>query len=217
VNQNQISLLSQFGSSLERVERAIISIQQGHGVLLLDDEFRENEGDLIYSVAHLTDQQMAFMIRSCSGIVCLCLTEEKADYLKLHPMVENNECVHQTAFTISIEARNGVTTGVSASDRVKTIQTACREGAQPNDLVKPGHVFPLRAQSGGVMSRRGHTEGTVDLMRLAGLAPEGILCEVTNDDGSMAKTEAIIAFAQMHQLPVLTVEDIVQYRQQLND
>lgn len=214
MNQNQTALLHKFGSPFERVERAIKSIQQGNGVLLLDDESRENEGDLIYSVEHLTTQQMALMIRSCSGIVCLCLTESKADHLKLQPMVTNNESVNQTAFTISIEAKEGITTGVSAADRVTTIKTACREGALSSDLAKPGHVFPLRAKSGGVLSRRGHTEGTVDLMRLAGLTPAGVLCEVTNFDGSMAKAPEIVDFANSHQLLVLTVDDIALYRKE---
>ncbi len=216
MNQNQKSRLHKFGSPFERVERAIKSVQQGKGVLLLDDESRENEGDLIYSVDHLTSQQMALMIRSCSGIVCLCLTEERANYLNLTPMVKNNESANQTAFTISIEAKKGVTTGVSAADRVQTIKTACKEDVQPNELAKPGHVFPLRAKAGGVLTRRGHTEGTVDLMTLAGLTSAGVLCEVTNFDGSMAKTPEIVAFAEKHQLLVLTIDDIALYRQEMN-
>ena len=216
MNQNQKSLLHKFGSPFERVEQAIKSVQQGKGVLLLDDESRENEGDLIYSVDHLTSQQMAFMIRSCSGIVCLCLTEERANYLNLPPMTKNNESVNQTAFTISIEAKEGITTGVSAADRVKTIKTACKKDAQPNELSKPGHVFPLRAKTGGVFTRRGHTEGTVDLMKLAGLTSAGVLCEVTNADGSMAKASEIVTFADEHQLLVLTIDDIALYRQEMN-
>ncbi|WP_375320578.1 3,4-dihydroxy-2-butanone-4-phosphate synthase [Aliivibrio logei] len=216
MNHNQESLTSKFGSPFERVEQAIKSVQQGNGILLLDDESRENEGDLIYSVDYLTSEQMALMIRSCSGIVCLCLTEDKADYLELPPMVEHNESANQTAFTISIEAKKGVTTGVSATDRVTTIKTACKNGALPHELAKPGHVFPLRAKNGGVLTRRGHTEGTVDLMRLAELTPAGVLCEVTNVDGSMAKTPEIITFAEQHHLPVLTVNDIALYRQEMS-
>jgi len=216
MNQNQTSLLHKFGSPQQRVERAITAIQQGHGVLLLDDESRENEGDLIYSVEHLSTQQMAFMIRECSGIVCLCLTEAKANHLALPPMVKNNESANQTAFTVSIEAKQGVTTGVSAADRVTTIKTACKNDAQADDLAKPGHVFPLRAKQGGVLTRRGHTEGTVDLMQLAGLEPAGILCEVTNIDGTMAKAPEIVAFADQHQLVVLTIDDIALYRQAVN-
>lgn len=179
---------------------------------MLDDEDRENEGDIIYSAEKLTSQQMALMIRECSGIVCLCLTDEQANKLELPPMVSVNDSKNQTAFTVSIEARHGVTTGVSAQDRVTTIKTAINPQAKPDDLARPGHVFPLRARKGGVMTRRGHTEGTVDLMQMAGLLPAGVLCEVTNPDGTMAKTPEIVAFGRLHNMPVLTIEDIVQYR-----
>lgn len=206
------SLLTEFGSPLERVERALEALRAGHGVLVVDDEDRENEGDLIYSAEHLTDAQMALMIRECSGIVCLCLTDEQANLLELPPMVVNNSSKNQTAFTISIEAKEGVTTGVSAADRVTTIKTAIADGAQASDLSHPGHVFPLRAQANGVLSRRGHTEGTVDLMRLAGLKPAGILCELCNEDGTMARLPEIVTFGKKHDMPVLTIEDIVQYR-----
>ena len=159
------SLLSQFGDPRERVEKALAALQAGEGVLVVDDEDRENEGDLIYSVEHLTNEQMALMIRECSGIVCLCLTDEKIQSLGLAPMVVNNNSANQTAFTVSIEAKDGVTTGVSAADRVTTIKTAAAADAKPEDLCHPGHVFPLRAQPDGVLARRGHTEGTVDLDR----------------------------------------------------
>ncbi|KLN65014.1 MULTISPECIES: 3,4-dihydroxy-2-butanone-4-phosphate synthase [Vibrio] len=211
---NQSSLLAEFGEPITRVENALIALKEGRGVLLLDDEDRENEGDIIYSVESLTTQQMALMIRECSGIVCLCLPEEQADRLELTPMVENNNSANQTAFTVSIEAKVGVTTGVSAQDRVTTIKTAANPTAQPSDLARPGHVFPLRARKGGVLTRRGHTEGTIDLMQMAGLQPAGVLCEVTNPDGSMAKTPEIVAFGKLHNMPVLTIEDMVMYRQQ---
>lgn len=214
MNQIQTSLLEKLGSPLERVENALNALRNGQGVLLLDDENRENEGDIICSVDHLTDQQMALMIRECSGIVCLCLSDEHAKRLDLPPMVENNNSANQTAFTISIEAKIGVTTGVSAADRVVTVKTACNPNAKPTDLARPGHVFPLRARQGGVLTRRGHTEGTVDLMMLAGLSPFGVLCEVTNPDGTMAKTEQIVEFGEKHDMPVLTIEDLVQYRLQ---
>lgn len=177
---NQSSLLAEFGDPITRVENALIALKEGRGVLLLDDEDRENEGDIIYSVEHLTNEQMALMIRECSGIVCLCLTDAQADKLELPPMVVNNNSANQTAFTVSIEAKQGVTTGVSAADRVTTIKTAANPNAKPDDLARPGHVFPLRARPGGVMTRRGHTEGTIDLMQMAGLQPAGVLCEVTN-------------------------------------
>ncbi|MGF1773857.1 3,4-dihydroxy-2-butanone-4-phosphate synthase [Vibrio wakamikoensis] len=212
MNQNQTSLLADFGTPLERVELALQALREGRGVLLLDDEDRENEGDIIYSVDHLTNQQMALMIRECSGIVCLCVTNEQAKQLDLPPMVENNNSANQTAFTVSIEAKVGVTTGVSAADRVTTIKTACQPGARPEDLARPGHVFPLRAKQGGVLTRRGHTEGTIDLMQMAGLSPFGVLCEVTNPDGTMAKAPEIVAFGKLHNMPVLTIEDMVQYR-----
>ncbi len=213
---NQTSLLAEFGDPITRVDNALIALQNGQGVMLLDDEDRENEGDLIYSAQHLTAAQMALMIRECSGIVCLCLTDEQANRLELAPMVENNNSANQTAFTVSIEAKVGVTTGVSAQDRVTTIKTATAADAKASDLARPGHVFPLRARAGGVLSRRGHTEGTVDLMKLAGLQPAGVLCELTNPDGTMAKTPEIIAFANTHKMPVLTIEDIALYLGQIN-
>ncbi len=213
---NQSSLLAEFGDPITRVENALIALKEGRGVLLLDDEDRENEGDIIYSVEHLTNEQMALMIRECSGIVCLCLTDAQADKLELPPMVVNNNSANQTAFTVSIEAKVGVTTGVSAADRVTTIKTAANPHAKPEDLARPGHVFPLRARPGGVMTRRGHTEGTIDLMQMAGLQPAGVLCEVTNPDGTMAKSPEIVAFGRLHNMPVLTIEDMVAYRNQFD-
>ncbi|MDN3680100.1 3,4-dihydroxy-2-butanone-4-phosphate synthase [Vibrio tapetis subsp. quintayensis] len=212
MNQKQSSLLEEFGTPLERVEKAITALKAGKGVVLLDDEDRENEGDIIYSAELLTNAQMALMIRECSGIVCLCLTDEQANQLDLPPMVVDNNSANQTAFTVTIEAKVGVTTGVSAADRVTTIKTAINPQAKPTDLARPGHVFPLRARKGGVLTRRGHTEGTVDLMQMAGLAPAGVLCEVTNVDGTMAKTPELVAFSKMHDMPILTIEDMVKYR-----
>ncbi|MCG3721012.1 3,4-dihydroxy-2-butanone-4-phosphate synthase [Vibrio cincinnatiensis] len=209
---NQLSLLAEFGDPITRVEHALQALREGRGVLLLDDEDRENEGDIIYAAETLTTEQMALMIRECSGIVCLCLTDEQANKLALPPMVQHNNSQNQTAFTVSIEAKHGVTTGVSAKDRVTTIKTAINPDAKPEDLARPGHVFPLRARKGGIMARRGHTEGTVDLMQMAGLFPSGVLCELTNPDGTMAKTPEIIAFGRLHNMPVLTIEDMVQYR-----
>ncbi|MEZ9701753.1 3,4-dihydroxy-2-butanone-4-phosphate synthase [Vibrio sp. 10N.261.46.E12] len=209
---NQSSLLAEFGEPITRVENALQALREGRGVLLLDDEDRENEGDIIYSVEHLTNAQMALMIRECSGIVCLCLTDEQANQLELPPMVVDNNSANQTAFTVTIEAKVGVTTGVSAADRVTTIKTAANPAAKPTDLARPGHVFPLRARKGGVLARRGHTEGTVDLMQMAGLQSAGVLCEVTNPDGTMAKAPEIVAFGKLHNMPVLTIEDMVMYR-----
>ncbi|MBG0775062.1 MAG: 3,4-dihydroxy-2-butanone-4-phosphate synthase [Desulfovibrionaceae bacterium] len=210
MNQN---LLSPFGAPLERVEAALASLAAGRGVLVTDDEDRENEGDLIFAAGSLTEPQMALLIRECSGIVCLCLKREKVRALGLPMMVERNTNTQGTAFTVSIEAAAGVTTGVSAADRVATVRAAVRDGAAPADLRRPGHVFPLLARDGGVLERRGHTEATVDLMQLAGLAPCGVLCELTNPDGTMARLPEIVAFAGLHGLPVCTVDDIVRFRE----
>ncbi|MGK4329198.1 3,4-dihydroxy-2-butanone-4-phosphate synthase [Lonsdalea quercina] len=206
------TLLSQFGTPTERVERALEALRQGRGVMVLDDENRENEGDMIFSAEHMTVQQMALTIRHGSGIVCLCLTEERRQKLELPMMVEHNSSHYQTAFTVTIEAAEGVTTGVSAADRLTTVRAATADDARASDLNRPGHVFPLRAQPGGVLVRGGHTEATVDLMTLAGLKPFGVLCELTNDDGSMAGAPEVIAFGQQHDMPVLTIEDLVAYR-----
>ncbi|MGS0677436.1 3,4-dihydroxy-2-butanone-4-phosphate synthase [Shewanella sp. 125m-1] len=206
------SLLAPYGNAIERVNAALNALRQGKGVLVVDDEDRENEGDLIYSAETLTNEQMALLIRECSGIVCLCLTDERIEQLQLPPMVSDNNSQYGTAFTVSIEAKEGVTTGVSAADRVTTIKAAIADNAKPDDLARPGHVYPLRARPGGVLERRGHTEGTVDLMKLAGLKPYGVLCEVTLVDGTMARLPEIIEFGQQHNMPVLTIEDIVAYR-----
>lgn len=207
------SLLSAFGSPIERVEQGLAALRAGRGVLVLDDEDRENEGDLIFAAETITPEQMALTIRHGSGIVCLCITEARRRQLELPMMVEVNSSQNQTAFTVTIEAAHGVTTGVSAQDRVTTIRAAIADDARPSDIHRPGHVFPLRAQDGGVLARRGHTEATIDLMRLAGFKPYGVLCELTNDDGSMARTLEVIEFARQHQMPVLTIEDLVAYRE----
>ena len=206
------SLLSQFGTPFQRVESAIQALQSGKGLLLVDDEDRENEGDLIFSTQHITQQQMAMMIRECSGIVCLVLEQNDVKRLNLPQMVLDNTSRNKTAYTVSIEAKQGVTTGVSAADRVKTIQTAANQESTANDLNTPGHVFPLLADSGGVLARRGHTEGTIDLIKLAGLNSKGILCELTNEDGTMARLPEICQFALKHEMIVLSIEDIVKYR-----
>ena len=173
----------------------------------MDDENRENEGDLIFSAQHLTVPQMAMLIRHCSGIVCVCLTDEHVQRLELPMMTEHNTNTQGTAFTVTIEAATGVTTGVSAADRVATIKAAAAPNAQPTDLRRPGHVFPLRARPGG-----GHTEATVDLMRMAGLEPCGVLCELTMDDGDMARLPEVASFARAHNMPLCSVEDIAAWR-----
>ncbi len=198
--------------SRKRIEEAVTALRSGKGILLVDDEDRENEGDLIYSAEKMTVENMALMIRECSGIVCLCLTPQKAESLGLRPMVCENTSRYGTNFTESVEARIGVTTGVSASDRITTIKTAVSLDAEPHDLAKPGHVFPLVARENGVFDRDGHTEGSVDLMKLAGLPPYAVLCELTNEDGTMARMPEIERFAAKHGYPVVSIADIKEYR-----
>lgn len=207
------TLLSDFGTPMERVERALAALREGRGVMVLDDENRENEGDMIFPAETMTEEQMALTIRHGSGIVCLCITEERRLQLDLPMMVSNNTSHYSTAFTVTIEAAEGVTTGVSAKDRLTTVRAASAEGAKPSDLHRPGHVFPLRAQNGGVLTRRGHTEATIDLVTLAGFRSAGVLCELTNDDGTMARAPEVIVFANKHNMPVVTIDDLVAYRQ----
>ncbi|MCE1273106.1 MAG: 3,4-dihydroxy-2-butanone-4-phosphate synthase [Chlorobiales bacterium] len=195
----------------ERVENGLAALREGRGVLVADAFDRENEVDLIFPAETLTVGQMALLIRECSGIVCLCLTPEKVQALDLPMMVTNNTSGFQTAFTVSIEAAEGVTTGVSAADRVMTVKTATADDARPSDLRRPGHIFPLRARPGGVLERPGHTEATVDLMRLAGLKPSGVLCELTNPDGSMATLEEAVGFSLQHGYPILTIDDLTAW------
>ncbi|UOU99845.1 3,4-dihydroxy-2-butanone-4-phosphate synthase [Chryseobacterium daecheongense] len=210
------TLLEKFGvTSTERVENALLKLQQGKGIILVDDENRENEGDIIFPASTITEQDMALLIRECSGIVCLCISEEKSRHLNLRPMVENNTSKNQTAFTISIEAREGVSSGVSAKDRVTTIKAATAQSAQAEDIASPGHIFPLIARKDGVFERRGHTEGSVDLVKLARLGENAVLCELTNEDGSMARLPEIITFAEKKQMSVVTIEDIYSYRKMM--
>lgn len=195
-----------------RLRIALDAIRHGRAVVLLDDDDRENEGDLIVAADRITVPMMATLIRECSGIVCLCMGDDALQRLALPPMVTNNGSRYGTAFTVSIEAREGVTTGVSAADRVTTIRAAIRPDASAADLVSPGHVFPLRAAPGGVLERRGHTEGAVELARLAGLQPAAVLCELMNEDGSMMRGDELIAFSRKHGYPMLTIAELVGYR-----
>ncbi|KAA6122995.1 3,4-dihydroxy-2-butanone-4-phosphate synthase [Cupriavidus cauae] len=197
-----------------RIEQALQAMREGRPVVLMDDHDRENEADLIVAAERLTPGNMAMLIRECSGIVCLCLTREKVARLGLRPMVENNRSQYGTAFTVSIEASTGVTTGVSAADRITTIRAAIADDAGLDAVVSPGHVFPLVAADGGVLTRRGHTEGSVDLARLAGLSPAAVLCELMNPDGTMARYEQALVFAAQHDLPVLTIAELVAWREQ---
>jgi len=193
-----------------RLQSALAAMRQGIPVVLQDDDQRENEADLIVAADRLSEAEMARMIRDGSGIVCLCLTTDAAATLQLPLMVEHNQSRYGTAFTQSIEARHGVGTGVSAADRVTTIRAATAPGAQAQDLARPGHVFPLIARQGGVLERRGHTEGAVDLARLAGLSPAAVLCELMNPDGSMMRGERLDDYVARHHLPRLTIEELAQ-------
>lgn len=215
---NNTNLLHQYGTtSKERVERALAALKDLKGILLVDNENRENEGDLIFPAETMSDKDMALMIRECSGIVCLCITAEKAAELGLRLMVEDNTSTYGTNFTVSIEAAEGVTTGVSAKDRVTTIRAAAAEGAKVSDLHTPGHIFPLIAREGGVFTRSGHTEGSIDIVRLAGFSANAILCELTNEDGTMSNLEEICAFANKHETTVVSIDDLIEYRKMIND
>ena len=177
-------------------------------VILVDDEDRENEGDLTMAAEMVTPEAINFMAKYGRGLICLTLTEAKCDQLRLPPMVENNTSAFSTAFTVSIEAKKGVTTGISAADRSHTILTAVEDGAGPEDLSRPGHIFPLRARTGGVLVRTGQTEGSVDLARLAGLKPAGVICEIMNDDGTMARLPQLRKFAKEHGLKICSIADL---------
>lgn len=194
-----------------RLIRAVKDLRRGNPVILVDDFDREDEADLVVAAERISTEAMAMLIRECSGIVCLCLTEETCKRLELQPMVSNNESRFETPFTVSIEARKGVTTGVSAADRVTTIRTAIAHNAVASDLTRPGHVFPLRAAAGGVLERQGHTEGSIQLARLAGLKPAAVLCELTNPNGTMAKGTDIETFAATHNMVVIRIAELVDH------
>lgn len=197
---------------IARIEAALEDIRQGKMVILVDDEDRENEGDLVIAAELVNADIINFMAKEGRGLICLSLTEARADELDLPLMVSDNSSSFGTAFTISIEARQGVTTGISAADRARTIQVAVDDNAAARDLARPGHVFPLRAKKGGVMVRAGQTEGSVDLARLAGLKPAGVICEIMNEDGTMSRMPQLEVFAKRHDLKIISIADIVAYR-----
>ncbi len=199
---------------LSSVEDAIAEIRAGRMVVLVDDEDRENEGDLCLAAEKCTPEAINFMAKFGRGLICLPMTEARLRQLRLDMMVPDaeNSAPLGTAFTVSVEAREGVTTGISAADRATTVQAAIAPEARPQDLVRPGHVFPLRARDGGVLRRAGQTEGAVDLARLAGLEPAGVICEIMNDDGSMARMPDLVTFARQHRLKIVTIADLIQYR-----
>jgi 3,4-dihydroxy 2-butanone 4-phosphate synthase/GTP cyclohydrolase II len=194
------------------IEEAIEEIREGRFVIVVDDPDRENEGDLVIAAQFATPDTINFMATHARGLICLCVTSECALQLGLRPMTDRNEAPLGTDFTVSIEARAGVTTGISAADRSHTIQVAIAPGASPQDLVQPGHVFPLRAKPGGVLERMGQTEAAVDLARLAGLNPSGVVCEIMNEDGTMARVDDLVPYAERHGLKMITVADLVEYR-----
>jgi len=198
--------------SLITIEQAIEDIRDGKMVILVDDEDRENEGDLTMAAEKVTPDAINFMAKYGRGLICLSMTGEKIDQLRLPMMVNKNTSQFETGFTVSIEARCGVTTGISAADRATTILTAVADNAKSGDLVQPGHIFPLRAKKGGVMARIGQTEGSVDLARLAGLKPSGVICEIMDEDGSMARMPALEKFSEKYGLGICTISDLVEYR-----
>ncbi len=200
--------------AISTIQEAIEDIKNGKMIILVDDEDRENEGDIFMAAQFATAKTINFMARYGRGLICLTLNEDMADKLNLKQMVQDNQCRFGTAFTISIEARHGVTTGISAADRATTIQTAVNPQAKPEDLVSPGHIFPIRAKKGGVLVRTGQTEGSVDLCRLAGLTPAGVICEIMKDDGTMARMPDLEIFAREHKLKIVTIADLIDYRMQ---
>jgi len=199
-------------SPFATIEQALEDIRQGKMVVVCDDEDRENEGDLTMAAQFATPEAVNFMAKEGRGLICLSLTPERCDELGLNLMAAKNESPFETPFTVSIEAREGVTTGISAPDRARTIQVAIDAGSSPRDLVQPGHVFPLKSRAGGVLERAGQTEASVDLARLAGLNPAGVICEVMNDDGTMARVDDLTAYCERHGLKMVTVADLIAYR-----
>jgi 3,4-dihydroxy 2-butanone 4-phosphate synthase / GTP cyclohydrolase II len=198
--------------SILRVEAALHALRNGQFVVVADDEERENEGDLIIAAESLTTEKLAFMLRYTSGVVCVALTARRASELRLPLMVEENDEPHRTQFTVSVDLAEGISTGISAADRSRTIRALGSPSVSAESFLRPGHVFPLRARPQGVLERRGHTEAAVDLARLAGFEPAGALCELMAEDGSMLRGKALTAFAERHGLPYLHIGDLVQYR-----
>ncbi len=198
--------------SISPVQEIVAELRAGRMVILVDEEDRENEGDLILAAEHVTPEAINFMVTHARGLVCLTLTEARCKQLELPLMVRNNKTPHNTAFTVSIEAAEGVTTGISAHDRARTVQAAVARNAKAADIIQPGHIFPLKAQDGGVLVRAGHTEAGCDLAKMAGLEPAAVICEIMNDDGSMARLPQLLEFAAKHKLKIGTIRDLIHYR-----
>jgi 3,4-dihydroxy 2-butanone 4-phosphate synthase/GTP cyclohydrolase II len=197
---------------LNKTEELIAEIKKGNMVLLMDDEDRENEGDLILAGEMVSPDKINFMAKNCRGLICLAMSQEKCDALNLSQMVSDNKSGHGTGFTISIEAASGITTGISAADRSRTVKVASKSRAKAKDIVSPGHIFPVKAVPGGVLSRAGHTEGSTDLCRLAGLNESAVICEVMNEDGTMARKKGLIEFSKKYNLKIGTIADLINYR-----
>ncbi len=198
----------------DSIEDAIRDIRKGKFIILVDDEDRENEGDLVIAAEKVTPQAINFMAKHARGLICLALTPERVEQLQLPPQAVENTATFGTAFTVSIDAREDITTGISAADRATTIHVAIDPGSKPADLARPGHIFPLKAQEGGVLKRAGQTEGSVDLAKLAGLTPAGVICEIMNEDGTMARVPELAKFAKAHKLRIVTIKALIEYRMQ---
>ena len=201
-------------SPFHSIEDAIKDIKKGKCIILVDDEDRENEGDLVIAAEHVTPQAINFMAKHARGLICLALTPQRVEELQLPQQAAENTATFGTAFTVSIDARTDITTGISAADRATTIHVAIDPKSKPSDLAKPGHIFPLKAQQGGVLRRAGQTEGSVDLARLAGLNPAGVICEIMNEDGTMARVPELAKFAKVHKLKMVTIKALIEYRMQ---
>ena len=199
-------------TGLDTIETALLEIAAGRPVVVVDDEDRENEGDIIFAAEHATPELLAFTVRYSSGVICAPMYDDRADALDLPPMTAVNQDRKGTAFTVTVDAREGVSTGISAADRAHTIRLLSAPATAPGDLTRPGHVFPLRARPGGVIERPGHTEAAVDLARLAGQSPVGVLVEIVNDDGTMARLPELRAFAREHGLALISIADLIAYR-----
>ncbi|MBX3237914.1 MAG: bifunctional 3,4-dihydroxy-2-butanone-4-phosphate synthase/GTP cyclohydrolase II [Nitrospiraceae bacterium] len=200
--------------TFDSIESAIKDIKRGKFIILVDDEDRENEGDLVMAAGKVTPQAVNFMAKHARGLICLALTPERVEELQLPPQAAENTATFGTAFTVSVDARRGITTGISAADRATTIHVAIDPKSTPADLARPGHIFPLKAQTGGVLRRAGQTEGSVDLARLAGLYPAGVICEIMNEDGTMARVPELTKFARRHKLKMVTIKALIEYRMQ---
>jgi 3,4-dihydroxy 2-butanone 4-phosphate synthase/GTP cyclohydrolase II len=197
---------------LNTIDEALNDLASGKMIIVMDDEDRENEGDLIASSELCTPETINFMASKAKGLICVSISEERAKELELEPMVNNNSSLHETRFTVSVDYAYGTSTGISAFDRAATVRALARKDTKPSDLLRPGHIFPLVSHNEGVLRRAGHTEGTVDLMRLAGLMPSGVLCEIINEDGTMARLPELVEFSKIHNLKIITIKDLIAYR-----